>query len=272
MLFKITGKYGMKILAILLLFFNVMTATSQSNVIEIRSYNLKPGTRGYFHRLFLEQCLPMLARWKVKVLGYGPSLHDTDSYFLMRGFNSVEDREKAEDAFYGSEEWKTGPREAVLAQIISYTTIVLPADAVGVLAARSGDGGISASGRTLSDSARLSALNKQFIRNFLQQDVAAHNEIIHPNFVCIESDGSIVNREEYLKNWASDYDHSGYQSFDYTDESIRIFHDMALVRAKTVYTKSVGGKMVKGFTVYTDTYVKEHGQWKCVQAQITPVK
>src|SRR5882724_3457762 len=69
------------------------------------------------------------------------------------------------------------------------------------------DGGISASGRTQSDSARLSALNKQFIRNFLQQDVAAHNEIIHPNFVCIESDGSIVHREEYLKNWASDYDH-----------------------------------------------------------------
>jgi len=134
------------------------------------------------------------------------------------------------------------------------------------------DGGISASGRTQSDSARLSALNKQFIQNFLHQDVAAHNEIIHPNFVCIESDGKVVHREEYLKNWASDYDHSGYQSFDYTDESIRIFHNMALVRAKTVYTKSVGGKMVKGYTVYTDTYVKEHGQWKCVQAQITPVK
>src|SRR5882762_2187695 len=93
-------------------------------------------------------------------------------------------------------------------------------------------------GGALADSARLSALNKQFIRNFLQQDVAAHNEIIHPNFVCIESDGSIVHREEYLKNWASDYDHSGYQSFDYTDECIRIFHEMALVRAKTVYTKS----------------------------------
>jgi len=83
-----------------------------------------------------------------------------------------------------------------------------------------------------NDSARLSAFNKQFIRNFLQQDVVAHNQLIHPDFVCIESDGKVVNREVYLKNWASDYDRSGYNSFDYTDEFIRIFHDMALVRAK----------------------------------------
>jgi ketosteroid isomerase-like protein len=123
-----------------------------------------------------------------------------------------------------------------------------------------------------NDSVTLSALNKQFIQNFLRQDVAAHIQLIHPNFVCIESGGKVVNREEYLKNWASDFDRSGYQSFDYTDEFIRIFHNMALVRAKTVYTKSVDGKTVKGYTMYTDTYVKENGQWKCVQAQLTPVK
>lgn len=104
---------------------------NRSPVIEIRSYNLKPGMRAYFNRLFEEQCLPMLARWKVNVLGYGPSLHDTDSYYLVRAFNSVEEREKGEDAFYGSEEWKKGPREDVLAQIVSYTTVVLPVDSVG---------------------------------------------------------------------------------------------------------------------------------------------
>jgi len=267
----------MKFFQVVLLILITMTATSQSNgVIEIRSYHLRPGTRGYFHRLFLEQCLPMLERWKIKVLDYGPSLHDTDSYFLVRGFNSIEDREKDEDAFYGSEEWKKGPREAVMAQILSYTTVVLPAAEAGKLAieGKSGTNAVAKGNGGILDNDRdkLSALNKQFIRNFLQQDVAAHDQLIHPHFVCIESDGKIVNREEYLKNWASDYDRSGYQSFDYTDEFIRIFHDMALVRAKTVYTKLVNGKLVKGYTVYTDTYVKENGQWKCVQAQITPVK
>jgi hypothetical protein len=47
---------------------------------------------------------------------------------------------------------------------------------------------------------QLSQLNALFIKNFLKQDVNAHNEIIHKNFVCIESNGSIVGREEYLKN------------------------------------------------------------------------
>lgn len=34
-----------------------------------------------------------------------------------------------------------------------------------------------------SDSAVLSAINAQFIQNFLKQDAKAHSEIIHNNFV-----------------------------------------------------------------------------------------
>ena len=94
-------------------------------VVEIRSYNLKPGTRDRFHQTFLKEALPMLKRWKVDVVGYGPSLHDQDSYFLMRGFEGVDQRQKSEDAFYGSDEWKQGPRERILADIDSYTTIVV---------------------------------------------------------------------------------------------------------------------------------------------------
>jgi ketosteroid isomerase-like protein len=123
-----------------------------------------------------------------------------------------------------------------------------------------------------TDSAQLSVLNAQFIKNFLNQDVKAHSEIIHDNFVCIESSGAIVSRDEYLKNWATDFDNSGYTSFAYTDELIRIFGPMALVRAKTVYTKNTDGKKVEGYTIYTDTYIKETGKWQYVQVQITPVK
>jgi hypothetical protein len=97
-------------------------------VVEIRSYNLKPGTRDSFHQLFLKEALPMLKRWKVDVIAYGPSLHDQDSYFLMRSFTGVDIRQKEEDAFYGSEEWVKGPRERVLAGIDSYTTIVIELD------------------------------------------------------------------------------------------------------------------------------------------------
>lgn len=97
-------------------------------IVEIRSYNLKPGTRDKFHQLAERDAVPMLKRWKIDVVSYGPSLHDANSYFLIRSFASVEDRQRSEDAFYGSEEWKTGPRDAVLACIESYTTVVVQLD------------------------------------------------------------------------------------------------------------------------------------------------
>ena len=93
--------------------------------VEIRSYNLKPGTRDEFHRLFVETALPMLQRWKVDVVRYGASLHDEDSYYLMRAYASLEDRQQSQDAFYGSDEWKLGPREPMVALIENYTSIVI---------------------------------------------------------------------------------------------------------------------------------------------------
>ena len=103
-------------------------AARGTRMLEIRSYNLKPGTRSRFHQLFLREALPMLQRWKIDVVAYGPSLHDADSFYLMRAYDSLDGRQKSEDAFYGSSEWRDGPREAILADIDSYTTVVIRLD------------------------------------------------------------------------------------------------------------------------------------------------
>jgi hypothetical protein len=103
-----------------------------NHFVEIRSYHLKPGTRDEFHRLFLEEALPLLQRWHVDVVAYGPSLHDANSYYLMRRFDSLLQREESENSFYGSDEWRQGPREAILALIENYTEIVLELDDVTV--------------------------------------------------------------------------------------------------------------------------------------------
>jgi hypothetical protein len=96
--------------------------------VEIRSYNLMPGTRSALHALMTEQALPMLRRWNVDVVAYGPSLHDEDSYVLIRAYASLEDRQRSQDDFYGSAEWRQGPREPILALIDSYTSVVLELD------------------------------------------------------------------------------------------------------------------------------------------------
>jgi ketosteroid isomerase-like protein len=238
-------------------------------VIEIRSYTLKPGTRDMFHKVVVEQSMPMAKRWGFTILGYGPSLQEDSSYYLIRAYKSLEERQKLEDAFYGSDEWKKGPREAIVSKIIYYTTVIFPVDSIVNLLKK-----INAMTQVdthATDSTELSVLNKQFIENFTNQDAVRHSEIISKDFVCIRGNGAIIPRDQYLKDWATGYSRDGYTSFTYTDESIRIFGNTALVRSKTVFTKNVDGKPVTGYSVYTDTYVKEDGDWKCVQAQITPL-
>ncbi|MGH9374508.1 MAG: NIPSNAP family protein [Vicinamibacterales bacterium] len=104
------------------------SASSGKQAIEIRSYNLKPGTRADFHRVVVAEAMPMLKRWKMDVVAFGPSPHDETSYYLIRAFADLADRQRREDAFYGSDEWRNGPRERILAPIESYTTVVLEMD------------------------------------------------------------------------------------------------------------------------------------------------
>jgi hypothetical protein len=63
----------------------------------------------------------------------------------------------------------------------------------------------------------------------------------------------------------------GYTYWDYRDEKITIFGSTVLVRSKNKYILLRDGIETTGMSMYTDTYIKENGQWKCVQAQITKV-
>ena len=100
--------------------------------IEIRTLNLKPGTRVKFHRLYIEEALPRLKRWKFDVVAHAPSLHDENTYYVIRRYDSLAQREQMEDAYYASDDWRHGPRETMLALIESYTDIVLEVDEVTV--------------------------------------------------------------------------------------------------------------------------------------------
>lgn len=99
-------------------------------IVEIRSYNLKPGTRAEFHKLVCEQAIPMLKRWQVDVVAYGPSLGYEDSYYLIRAYADFAALQASQDAFYGSDEWRQGPREAILVPIENYTSVVIEVDEV----------------------------------------------------------------------------------------------------------------------------------------------
>ena len=94
-------------------------------LIQIRTYELAPDARGAFHRAFVEQAVPMLHRWRHEVVAFGPSPHQDDAYFLIRAYDDLDDLNARQDAFYGSPEWRQGPRENVLAMIRHYQDAVL---------------------------------------------------------------------------------------------------------------------------------------------------
>ncbi len=123
-----------------------------------------------------------------------------------------------------------------------------------------------------NDRSELRKLNAQFIKNYTNNDVTNHNMIIHRDFIYISSSGKILSREDYMKGWAHAWNDKTDRSYKYKNESIRIFDNMALIRCNGYLTSIRNGRNTITETVYTDTYIKENGRWRCVQAQITEVK
>jgi ketosteroid isomerase-like protein len=200
----------------------------------------------------------MLKRWKVDVVGYGPSLHDQDSWFLMRGFPSVEARQKSEDAFYGSEEWIKGPREAILAGIDTYATIVITVDEATLR-------GLRKSGGTAmkDDMAQLAKLNEDYIHSVQHSDVKRFGEILADDFLCSNPDGSLIDRAQFLQQTARPVTISNLQAHDV---NVRLMGDFAIIHARTTYTMA-DGRAASGR--YTDVWARRGGQWVAVSAHVT---
>jgi NIPSNAP len=97
-------------------------------MIEILLLTLKPGTRDEFHQLYVTRSLPLQKKWNIEVLAYGPSLHDTDSYYVVRSFQNLAQRQNMHDEFYNSDDWQKGPREAILGRIENISTVVVAND------------------------------------------------------------------------------------------------------------------------------------------------
>jgi NIPSNAP len=95
-------------------------------VLDLRTYKLVPGGREVFDRIFRESALPMLGRYEIDVVGYGPSLLDGEHYYLARAFPSISCRGQRLGAFYGSDEWRQRYEDTVSEVIETYHTVVIP--------------------------------------------------------------------------------------------------------------------------------------------------
>jgi ketosteroid isomerase-like protein len=114
-----------------------------------------------------------------------------------------------------------------------------------------------------SEQTTLEQLNKEYVDAFMNADVEWYQEHLAEDFVCIESDGSVLNKNQFLLNTAKGPDVDDYMLHDV---GVRIYGTVAIVQATGSW---IGKDNAKGISRYTDVYVKSKGDWKTVSAQIT---
>jgi ketosteroid isomerase-like protein len=118
---------------------------------------------------------------------------------------------------------------------------------------------------TPSDHDALAALNTDYINAIQNCDVKRFDQILAPEFYCSNPDGSLVDRAAFLKQTARPIAIKGLKA---EDVLIRIMDGVAIIHARTVFTKAdgqpCGGR-------YTDVYARQNGRWLAVSAHVTRV-
>jgi ketosteroid isomerase-like protein len=114
-----------------------------------------------------------------------------------------------------------------------------------------------------SDIEVLEQLNRDYVASVQNSDVRRFDEILAAEFYCSNPDGSLVDRAAFLQQTARPVTISGLEP---ADVMIRLFGDVAIIHAGTVY-KTPDGERKSGR--YTDVWARHDGHWLAVSAHVT---
>jgi ketosteroid isomerase-like protein len=116
---------------------------------------------------------------------------------------------------------------------------------------------------TQSDIDALTALNRDYIHSVQHGDVRRFGEILAEDFLCSNSDGSLVDKNQFLAQTARPVTISGLAP---QGVKIRILGDVAIIHARTSYI-TADGEQRHGR--YTDVWARRDGKWLAVSAHVT---
>jgi ketosteroid isomerase-like protein len=89
------------------------------------------------------------------------------------------------------------------------------------------------------------------------------------NCTVVWPDGSVVNKREDLKSMTGDI---GFTEFQIDDLQVRLYGDTGIVVGQgTIKAHEGKQNLLGGKFVWTDTFMKQNGEWKVVASQVTPV-
>jgi ketosteroid isomerase-like protein len=114
----------------------------------------------------------------------------------------------------------------------------------------------------MSDHDTLLQLNEDYVNSVQKSDVRRFEQILAEDFVCTNTDGSRVDRRQFLEQTARPVAISDLKAHDVM---VRIMGDFAIIHARTSYTLPDGRA---GSGTYTDVWARHRDRWLAVSAHV----
>ena len=114
-----------------------------------------------------------------------------------------------------------------------------------------------------TDRETLEKLNHNYVRSVDERDTRWFEQHLAPDFMNSNPDGTLVDRAAFLRQIAAG---AGVSAIRAHDVLIRVSGDLAIIHARTAYTKPDGKS---GGGRYTDIWSRRDGRWLCVAAHVS---
>jgi len=113
------------------------------------------------------------------------------------------------------------------------------------------------------------ALENAWNQAEMKGDSSALDLLLGDGFVFTDSDGTIKDKAQWLN--AVKHEVNRYELLGNSDQKVHVYGDAAVVTGEYRERTHAKGKMLVRRGRYTDTWIKQGGQWKCVATQATVV-
>ena len=131
-------------------------------------------------------------------------------------------------------------------------------------------GGAMAQQKAASDEAALKALEGKWDAANLKGDAATLGTILADSFITTSSEGKVQTKAEIVAALRSG--DTKYQTSKGEDMKVYLYGDTGVVSVRWTGKFVEKGKNVDTVERYTDTWVRQNGQWRCVASHGSTIK
>jgi hypothetical protein len=120
-----------------------------------------------------------------------------------------------------------------------------------------------------SETERILALENAWNGAEISRDVRSLNLLLAETFVYTDDDGTYMNKDSWLEKVKNKTDQ--YQQLANSDVTVRMYEKTAVVTGVYRGKIQIKGKIVERSGRFTDTWIQQKSEWKCVASQSTLV-